>query len=457
MLFVSLSHFPRIDDIREADGIELRLDLFAHIDIEHIRAFVRHSTQPVLLTLRKKMQGGLFAGSEEERERLIMQLLDIEPPFFDLEYDMRPEFLHQVIEKYPKTALILSYHNFEKTPSDLDALYFSMTRYRVFGYKIAALALSSSDALRMLLFTKCHAQVSVVCMGEKGEFARVLGPVMGNLIDYAALDEKGVTGPGQLTLQELHGVYRYPFLNAETDIFGLIGNPVVQSIGHLYHNAIFHNCGMNAVYVKMAVDPEELSDFIPLAKKIGIRGLSVTSPLKQHVLFYLDEIGKEIERIGAVNTLVLQDGKLRGINTDGIGALDALEKHLLVQGKKLIVLGAGGAACAVAFEAHARGAVVTIVNRTVHKAHTLAERVGCRASGLKWMPKEYDILVNCSKYDHSIDEDAIRSESIVMDINYVPRETDFLKIAKRKGCRIVYGEEMFVNQAEGQTRAWKDG
>jgi len=455
MLFLSITRPESTQRSQNKSfAIELRLDLFPRIDLRYLKNLLQNSARPIMLTLRKASQGGKFQGTESEREDLIERLLTLEPPFFDLEYDMSPRFLHRVIKRHPKTKFILSGHHFHQTPADLDRIYSSMQEYGAFSYKIAAMAHSTNDALKMLLFMKKHSKTSAICMGEKGKFARVLGPIVGNLIDYASIDSEEQTGPGQLTAHELVDIYHYPSLNGKTSIYGLIGDPVEKSPGHLYHNTVFRERHLNAVYVKMNVKPEELSEFIPLAIAIGIRGLSVTIPLKEKILPFLDEIEPVAKQIGAVNTLLFQNGRIIGTNTDGLGALDAIEKKTLVRGKKVVLLGAGGAARAIAFEAKTRGADVLILNRTVQRAKKLAIDLGCEAGGLDEVPNDYDVLINCSPDPMPIDPKKIRPKTLVMDIVYLPRETDFLKEASLKKCQIVYGEEMFLNQAARQTAFW---
>lgn len=400
-------------------GLELRLDLFK-VDVEN---FLRNTSSPVLLTLRNTAQNAE-----------IEQFLTLEPAFFDLDCSMQPEFLRTVIKKYPKTQFILSYHNFQETPTDLDAIYRTMQEYDAFSYKIAAMTHSTNDALKMLLFAKQHPKVSAICMGEKGSFARVLGPIVGNRVNFACAEEQ--TAPGQLTIRELLDVYHYPSLNSDTAIYGLIGDPVEKSPGHLYHNAVFWKRGINAVYVKMQVKPEELAQFMPLATALGIRGLSVTIPLKEAILPFVDELDCTAKQIGAVNTLLFKNGKILGTNTDGVGALDALEKKIPVRGKKVVLLGAGGAARAIAFEAKTRGANVFVLNRTADRARKLAADLGCVA--IEEMPHAYDILINCSPAP--IDPQKIKPKTVVMDI----------------ALQEVYGEEMFFNQAARQTAFWID-
>lgn len=449
MLFVSISDPLSIPLVDPSVAIELRLDLFPTIDLNEIADLLKNVKCPVMVTLRSLAHGGKYRGSESERETLIGELLRLEPDFFDVEYDMGKEFISKIIKDFPGTKFIVSCHQLQETPSDLEKMYQEMENEGAYCYKIAAYARSSNDALRMLLFAKCHSNVSVICMGERGQFARVLGKVAGNLIDYAALDAASQTGSGQLTMTEMLDTYHYHSLNGETKVFGLIGDPVEKSPGHHFHNALFKAQNRNAVYVKMTVKQEELSEFIDLSKRFGIHGLSVTIPLKEKILPYLNEVEQPI---GAVNTLLFREGKILGINTDGKGCLDAIEEKLSVRDKRVVLLGAGGTARSIAFEAKARGAKVAILNRTFERAENVAFELNCEA--IKEIPDAYDILINCSPEPMPVDPEKILPYILVMDVVYDPEETKFLKQALEKQCRIVYGKEMFLNQAQRQNAVW---
>lgn len=454
MLFVSLSSSFFLNDLKDVDGVELRLDLFEWWDQDLIKQILDRIDIPVMLTLRKASHGGRFKESEKERESKIINLLTLKPAFFDLECDMRVGFLNETIQSYPDTKFILSYHNFDKTPDDIDSIYNSMLQIPAYGYKMAAFANSTNDALRMLLLSKKHPNLSAICMGEKGAFARVLGPVVRNLIDYACVDLDEKTAPGQLSVSELLNVYRYRTLNHETRLYGLIGDPIEQSRGHLYHNDVFSNSALNAVYVKMSVKVDELTSFFGLALELGFEGMSVTMPLKEVVLFYIEERDEHVANCKAANTLRFYQGKMSSTNTDGRGALDAIEKKRSVRNQVFVLLGAGGAARSIAYEAKRRGAKVWILNRTLSRAKKLAEDLDCIGASLSQFPPHYDILVNCSPETISLTEDHILSDALVMDIIYVSKETAFLKVALQKGCEIVYGEEMFFAQAALQTKFW---
>jgi 3-dehydroquinate dehydratase / shikimate dehydrogenase len=445
ILFTSVTEPTFLDQ-----PLELRLDLFKSVEKKYLKSLLQTSMHPVLFTVKR----GSCRGSEEEKEAFVEELLEMEPPFFDLEWDWRPSFLHRILNSYPNTQFILSYHDFEKTPENLRQIYEAMAPFPAFSYKIACRARSSHDALRLLLFAQENPPVSAICMGEKGRFARALGPVVGNRVGYACLQKEKETAPGQYTASELLSIYNYSSLNTKTSIYGLIGDPIGNSPGHHHHNRVFREKGINAVYVKMEVSASELAEFLPLAKRLGIVGLSVTIPLKEKVISFVDSCDRSAQEIGALNTLLYKEGKLTGTNTDGKGALDAIEKRGSVQGKKIVILGAGGAARAIAFEAKRRGGEVLILNRTVKRGRDLADRFGIECGGLEEVPSSYDILINCSCNSMPIDPKKIYPKTIVMDIVYYPKLTPFLNVAMQKGCEIIYGEEMYLNQAAGQTTFW---
>lgn len=450
MLFVSIKNLDEISSIPAyLEGIELRLDLFPILNLDLIKAALEKRTLPILLTLRSASQGGKFQGSEIERQKTILSLLELKPDFFDLECDMDPIFLESTLKRYPETKFVLSYHNFIETEEDLESIYTKMKKYKAHSYKIANMAKSSNDALRALVFLQKHDDLSMICMGEKGSFARVLGFAFGNQMNYACLDENAKVAPGQLSVLELVNIYRCLSLNKSTSIYGLIGDPVSHSVGHIYHNDIFQKKGLNAVYVKMAVKKEELSEFFSLAKKLKIKGLSVTSPLKEKVLPYVKS------NLKTINTLSFEKESIAATSTDGPGAIDALEKHSSILNKKIVILGAGGAARAIAIEAKKRGAHLWILNRSKEKAEKLSIEIGSSFGSLEEMPEDYDIIINCVAELPPTILEKLLCNKIAMDIVYVPKETAFLKAAKEKNCHLVYGEEMFVNQAKMQTLFWE--
>lgn len=454
MLFISLDNLDLIDSLPyEVNGIELRLDLFPSIDLNKIQKAIDSSPLPLLLTLRKSSEGGNFQGSEKERMSLIEKLLPLKPHFFDIEYEMDPDFIINQIKNHPEVKFILSYHNFSKTPLDIEELYNKMLFYPAYSYKIATPSSSTNETLSYLLLSKKHPKLSIISMGEKGSFGRILSFTLENKLSYTFHPSKEPSAPGQVSLEDLTKIYRYFNLNTKTALYGLIGDPITKSVGHIYHNDIFTRQNRNALYVKMTVSQDELKDFLSLAKQWKFQGLSVTMPLKEAILPYIDILDPKVEQVGAINTLLFQENQIFGTNTDGIGALDALEKQSSTQGKKVVLIGAGGAARAIAFEAKKRGALLCIVNRTLARAKALASELGCESANLSNTPSTYDILINTSSHlDLPL---KILPSALVMDIVYAPKKTPFLEQALALGCKVTYGEEMFTRQADEQAALFK--
>lgn len=434
---------PTIEKIEEqmrlaqpmAAILEWRIDLFAPSAIKNLGTLRQKVTKPLLFTLRKKSQGGHFEGSEEERLEAIKSLLSLKPTYFDLEYDT---FLD-----LGNVKRITSYHNFIQTPKDLEALLRQMKKIPSYLYKIATMAHSTNDALAMLKL--CHNDQTVLglCMGEKGIITRILAKPY----TFVCLNEEQKTAPGQITAEEFKIIYE----KRGKKLFGLIGTAVQQSLSHLTHNKLMQENELDSVYLKMVVEEGELEEFFSLAKEVGFCGLSVTIALKELVGPFLDEIDEEAKKIGAINTIVFKEGKLIGYNTDGKGALDAIEKKVLVKNKKVVILGAGGSARAIIFEALKRGAEVIVINRTFERAKSLAKEFNIKVSRFE---TDYDILINTTPNPMPISENMIRAQSFVMDIQTKPKKTTLLERAEEKGCALIFGYEMFMNQALRQFQLW---
>ena len=430
-----------------ADLIELRLDCFKELDLEAIKQLRSEFSIPMIFTLRSQSHGGIYTKSEDNRLLDIRRLASLKPEYFDLETHVAPGFLDEMI--HLDIRLIYSYHNFKETPDDLEALYQEMRKRPAAYYKIAVMASNCLDALRLMTWAKySKGPLIAISMGYHGQISRILSPLIGSPITYAGLEDEGA--PGQLSAKTLIERYHYRSLTPQTALYGLIGNPVTQSVSDKTHNSL----GLDIVYVKLEVKPEELPQFLKYAKELSFRGLSVTMPLKETILPYLDEINQKAAEIGAVNTLSFEEGKIFGFNTDADGALNALEKEGAVSCKEIVIIGAGGASKAIAYEAIKRGAKVTIVNRDASKAKALAEHLGCTGKELHEIPASYDILINCTPSPLPIRPEAILPKTLVMDIAVRPEESPFLKEAKEKGCRTIPGYQMFIEQALGQFDLW---
>ena len=393
-----------------ADLIEFRLDHFS--DLSTLAYLRSRCTRPVIFTTQK----------------ITSKLLALKPDYIDLpSTSSKKEF-----ESIPPTIKrICSFHDFEKTPTDLDALYQKMRILPAEFYKIATTANSTIDALRLLAFVR-KTKVIGVAMGKKGEISRILAPMMGSPWTYAPISSHHKTAPGQLLLKELKGIYHTHLLSSKSKLFGLIGDPISTSISHRTHNQLFEKLNIDAVYVKMAIKKHELDQFFPLAKQLQFQGLSVTMPLKEAVIPHSN---------APINTLSLVDKPI-GINTDGIGALDSLEQKTLVKNKQIAIIGAGGAAKAIALEAKRRGAFIAFYNRTPKKGTQPLENL---------KHATYDILINTSPHPIEI---IPLAKSTVMDIVVSPAKTALLLAAEKRGCMLIEGMEMFIKQAVAQFMWW---
>ncbi len=444
-----------------ADALEIRLDYFEEEAFSHLDKLVAKSPLPLIFTLRKTDQGGHRQIDEKERLAAIEKLSPFHPAYLDLEADLDPSFIARIAKKFPKTKLIGSYHNFEETPRDLEAVLNGMKNPHFTIYKIAVKANSTPEMLKLMAFLKKHSSQTLLCcisMGEWGKPSRVLGKILGNAIDYSANEEEQAQ-LHRYNLKTLHEIFHYRRLNSETRIYSLIGDPVEQSPGHIFHNDIFRKNNRNAVYIKMKVQGEEVRDLFAYVDQLPFSGLSVTIPLKETISPFMDKIDPAAEKIGAINTVAIKNGIKMGSNTDAPGALNAIERHLKVKNKRVAILGAGGTARAIAYEAMQRGATVKIFNRTAERAIELAEEMGCTGYGLNELPSHpYDLLVNTTAPSHDgkapIPDDQILPSTTVMDVVYYPKETPLLKAAKQHGCPCVFGEEMFREQALLQQVAW---
>lgn len=450
--------------LESADLVELRLDYFKMVDIDALKKLRVQFSIPMIFTLRSSLQGGNFSQSEESRLETIQRLAALKPEYLDLENHVSPKFIAEISLQHPEIKLILSYHNFEETPEDLEGLYQEMRKTPACFYKIAVTSRNCLDALRLLCWAKkmnSSQSLIAISMGPHGQVSRILGPILRYPITYAALEEDQTSAPGQLSAKTLIECYRHQFLKPTTAIYGLIGDPVSQSISDETHNTLFLACGIDAVYVKIQVKASELAEFLQFAKQLPFNGLSVTMPLKEHVLPHLDRIDPKAHDTGAVNTLLFEEGKIIGYNTDGIGALNAIEKECKVNDKRIVIIGAGGATKAVAYEALRRGGRVTILNRDAERAVQTAQRLQCIGKGLDQMAdcaeEGYEILINCTPVPLPIASDYILPRTVVMDIKTKPKESDFLKHAISKNCKIIYGYQMFVEQALGQFNLWFKG
>jgi len=248
--------------------------------------------------------------------------------------------------------------------------------------------------------------------------------------------------------------------NQQAKIYGVLGNPIGHSLSPVMHNAAFKAAGVNALYA--AFESSDLEGSIRGIRALGVCGMSVTIPFKTSVIPHLDELDSLAEKIGAVNTIVKQNGRLKGYNTDGLGAMKALEAKIDLAGKHCVLVGAGGAARGIGFMARERGMKLVVVNRSTERGQALADFLECAFILLERIGEiRANVLIQTTPvgmFPHEnaspVPNDLFQKDMTVMDAIYNPLETRLLKSARAHGCATISGLEMFIHQGAEQFRLW---
>lgn len=464
MLAAVITDLKGLQEAEGADLVELRLDYFKNLNKENIKKLIKNCRKPVILTNRKKSEGGLFGGNESRRIGILKNALDCGAGYVDIEYSSDKNSIKNLIQNKKTTKVIVSCHNFKETPDNVREIYNNIKNLNPDLIKIVAKANSVTDNFRLFELIKDadkeKKNIIAFCMGPYGQFGRIMSLILGSKITYASMEKGKESADGQLSLSEMLNHYRIKKISKNTKIAGLIGNPVEHSWSHIMHNAGFDELGMNAVYLKFQVD--KLKEFIGYFKQLNTLGFSVTIPHKIGVIGYLDKIDKKAKAIRAVNTVVKKNGRLIGYNTDYEGAIQALKSKTSIKNKNAVILGAGGSARAIAYGLREEDANAIILNRNIGKAKSLADYFGCEYGSLNNLKDiNYDILINATSVGMhpNVDESAIPSKSIkknsvVFDIVFNPFKTKLLEDAEKKGCTIIPGFEMLFYGAMLQFRLW---
>ncbi len=450
-----------------AELVEMRLDYIGRaIDLRRLFA---NRAAPIIATCRRREDGGRWMKTEQERQVILRSAIASGVDYVDLEEDVAGS-----IPRYGKTKRIVSLHNFEETPENLEEIHARLANLDADIVKIATMANSFADSIRMLeLLKTVKIPTIALCMGDLGTVTRILGLRFGSPFTYTTLNTERKIAPGQITFDMMKKVYRASEINAETRIFGVVADPVAHSLSPLIHNAAFAHDQLNYRYLPFRVPPDELKLFMSWCRRSGVGGLSVTIPHKEAALELVDEAESAATGIKAINTAVFSDEGVAGFNTDYRAAMDCInialdQKNILgddrLRGRSVLVMGAGGVSRAIAYGLKQRGAVVTITSRTNERADQLAEDLYCKS--IPW-DKRYEIkpgiIVNGTPVGMhpNVDETPYAKEKlaqllgasdnlIVFDTVYNPEQTLLLKDARTVGCQVISGVDMFIRQAAYQ-------
>jgi len=268
--------------------------------------------------------------------------------------------------------------------------------------------------------------------------------IVGSQLQYVSLDQTQSPAPGCLSIESLLKHYQGKNIDQTSKIYALLGDPVEQSPGHIFHNEIFQKSDRKDVYVKFKITQDELPLFLKKIRGLPFNGFSITIPLKRDVINYVDHFEDDSHDIGAINTIRIENDQLSGLNTDGRGALNALEKIKHVKSKKILIIGAGGSAKAISFEAEKRGAAaIVIINRSLEGVDDLSTM------------GPFDFVINALplNIDYPITPQ-FSADAVFMDINYHQPQSRLKSLALEAGCTIIDGYEMYIEQALLQQKYW---
>ena len=440
-----------------AQLVELRLDYISG-DV-NLKRLIENRPGPVIISCRREADGGKWTGSEADRLVLLRSAIAEGVEYVDLEDDVAKS-----IPRYGKTKRIVSLHDFNKTPADLKEIHDRLVAQEADIVKIATMANNPHDNVRMLaLIAQSDVPTVGMCMGDMGTPSRVLAGKFGAPFTYATFHHERALAPGQLSYNQMKETYNYEGIGSDSEIFGVIADPIGHSLSPVIHNAAFQDAEMDRVYVPFRVPQEHLAQFIKDCPQMGVRGLSVTIPHKESVLKACTKIDPAVKGVGAANTIVFSGGEITGYNTDYRAAMASLaeimklpDRDRPLDGKLAVVLGAGGAAKAIAYGLVHRGANVHVAARSPDKAKFFAEKLNCQI--VEWENrhsiKNADVLVNCTPVgmhpnvdETPFDKHHLRPSMVVFDTVYNPEQTLLIKQAREKHCVIVTGVDMFIRQA----------
>ncbi|WP_213357537.1 type I 3-dehydroquinate dehydratase [Chlamydiifrater phoenicopteri] len=445
-----------------ADLLEFRLDkIFPNseesinsVDFHVLRKIREVATVPIIINCPYKKQ----FHSLDAYLSLIKKLTSLRPDYLDIDVSVPSLPTSKILQCYKKIKVIRSTHLDQEDlhATTLPEIYFSMKR-ESFAHLHKVVIEANSSLKTLELFSQSlnlGKDLIFLCSGENGSSSRVLSPIRENPINYAYVPGYAPVANGQLSTKDLFR-HNYRHLNKHSSILGLIGNPIKNSIGHIFHNYFLSKKRLNTCYLKLETPLEDLKEILRMVKVLPFKGLSVTAPLKSAILPFVDSASSFVKKVGAANTLVIQEGHIHAFNTDGIGCLRALQR-LNIPLEKIAILGFGGAGRAIALAMASNGSKVSVYNRTINKFPYLSQEYPIQIFPLDDLystKTTYDLLISTLPPNISIDI-PMHITNRFMDLTTFPRKSPNILLAQKKNIPIVYGYQMFFEQALDQIHLW---
>lgn len=472
-----------IEKYREyIDLVELRVDFLDEDERLEIRDFPSMAKLPCILTIRRTVDGGKFAEGEGARSMLFARALAFANEdktknfaYVDFEDDFHISSLQDAALAYG-TKIIRSFHDMNNPVKNIAEKLRSMRVSQFEIPKIAFMPHSLQDVINLYNEMKDFKDSDqIVCaMGSLGFPTRILAGRFHSYLTYTSpaelsnnLSEIGHTDPK--TLEE---IYHFHEINEHTQLFGITGFPLKYTSSPKIHNANFKHKRMNAVYIPFKA--EKAGEAFKFADELGIKGFSVTIPHKEEIMKYLFSYDKKVEKIGACNTVINDDGLYLGYNTDCTGFSKALLEFTGLKNLKKLrvsIIGAGGASKAVAYAVKELGGKACVFNRTLSKARALAEKFGFEYAPLNsdsntLIQKYSDIIIQTTSIGMGSEEPSnetndplwfydFKGTELLYDIVYEPEMTPIMKRAKEAGCHVHNGFTMLKYQGEEQFKLFR--
>jgi 3-dehydroquinate dehydratase/shikimate dehydrogenase len=453
---------------REAEAgenfLEFRLD-YLRDPIQGVQAIEQflecYPNCTILATCRRHQNHGKFNGSIEEQLRILDLAIQRGARAIDVEIESAEVAPERCAQLRTSAQLIVSWHHFETTPP-LEPILKRMQRVPADVYKLVSTARKPTDTGRILAASRLSPKIPLVtlAMGELGFPSRVLSTGLGAVYTYAAPAHVQGTAAGQVNARQLRSLYRIDKLSKSAKIFGVIADPVRQSVSPHVHNRAFQSRRIDAVYVPLLVTANQLRDFFQFASDLPLSGFSVTIPHKRRIMRYLDQVDPLAKRIGAVNTVWRKAGKWRGANTDAEAISGPLSKLIKLPKSTALIIGNGGAARSAACALADAGVKVAITGRNADRVRALARLVaGEPMSQEQTLARHFDVIVHATplgmwpNVNDCYFGNGIPGE-IVFDLVYNPLETTLIRRAREQGKQVVPGLKMFIEQAVRQFEIW---
>lgn len=439
----------RRDQVSSADLVELRVDT---VRDPSAAGALNGRRLPVIFTCRPSWEGGGFHGSEEERRRLLIEASRLGADYIDVEWKAG---FTDLVEARGGRGVVVSQHDFAGVPDDLGDRAAAMRATGAEIVKLAVTARRLTDCLPLLPIGRAAPERTVViAMGEAGIVTRVAASRFGSCWSYAG----DGAAPGQIPAATLETEFAFSRVTSSTPLYGVVGRPVMHSMSPAMHNAAFRAARLDAVYVPLAA--ADFGDFMTFADALGLAGASVTAPFKLAAFERVATHDAMSARVQSVNTLKRAAEGWAGWNTDVAGFLAPLQAIDTIDGVRATVLGAGGAARAVAVGLASAGARVAIAARRRDRAEIVACLAGATCVDWPPAPGSWDLLVNTTPCGTAPDVSGSPlpggpfTGRTVYDLVYNPPETRLLGEARAAGCRTIGGLAMLVAQAERQFECW---